>query len=110
MPCTFAGVFYVTSKSNNTLNCIVNDEDGVPTPLEIIHWFPAKDTAKPFAILAEPFHPNSAYFIKGELIIMPNNTLYVLPIITEDFTKYLLRCMLSISNSTPYTENYPTTT
>jgi hypothetical protein len=79
MPCSFSGVFYVTSKVDNTLKCIVNDELGFPTPLDITYWYPAKDAGKPFAALAESFHAKTAYYIKGDLIIMKDNTFYVPP-------------------------------
>ena len=80
MPCVFSGVFYVTSKRDNTLKCIVNDELGFPTPLDITYWYPGKDAGKPFAALAEPFHIKVAYHIKGDFIIMKDNILYVSPI------------------------------
>jgi hypothetical protein len=79
MPCFFAGVFFVYSKSGNTLKCTIKDDEGILRSLDIIHWYPGKDAGKPFAALAESFLPNSAYHITGDLIIMQDNTLYVPP-------------------------------
>ena len=79
MPCQFSGVFYVLSRTGNTLKCKVRDEEGFIALLDITHWLPGKDAGKPFTVLAEPFRVRTAFYMMGDFIIKDNNNSFYVP-------------------------------
>jgi hypothetical protein len=76
MPCSFSGVFYVMSKSTNTLHCFVKDETGERTNVTMTLYF-ASDEQRPTPAQTEYFSVNSAYFVVGDFLITNGTQLSV---------------------------------
>jgi hypothetical protein len=61
-------MFYVVSKSANTLNWFVKDETGVRTDIQMTLHFPADDIS-PLPARTEFFSADSADFVVGHFVI-----------------------------------------
>jgi hypothetical protein len=69
MPCSFSGFFFVVSKTNNNLNCMVKDEMGERPYVTLRFHFPS-EKARPIPAKADFFQVNSAYFMAGDFAIV----------------------------------------
>jgi hypothetical protein len=87
MPCSFSGVFFVISKNKNTLNCLVKDEMGERTYIEM-RFHLQSDKARPIPAKADFFQTSSAYFIAGDFAIVNGTKLSVLSLYKFTYASY----------------------